>query len=210
MPEPPQEHEVDHRNWAYGVGKRDAEDVLRAAHARTGFPYVSLRMPMINSARDHYRRLANYLLRILDGAPLLLPEDELPVRHVYGSDVIAATLLAAEPVVPAGTEVNVSQDETLTLEQMLQRIADAAGRPLSLRRVPRARLAQHQLLPACSPYSDPWMSALDNTRSKAVLGIRYTSAARYIPVLVAAQRHLTAADVPGYAQRPAELTLLRG
>lgn len=210
MAEPPRDREVDHRNWVYGVGKRDAEDVLRSARARTGFPYVSLRMPMINSARDHYRRLANYLLRILDGAPLLLPEDELPVRHVYGPDVIAATLLAAEPQVPAGAAVNVSQDETLTLEEMLQLIADAAGRPLTVRRVPRTLLEQHQLLPACSPYSDPWMSALDNARSKAALGLHYTSATHSVHVLVAAQRHLTPAEVPGYTQRPNELELVKG
>jgi nucleoside-diphosphate-sugar epimerase len=167
-------------------------------------------MPMINSARDHYRRLANYLLRILDGRPLLLPDDELPVRHVYGPDVIAATLRAAEPDVPAGTEVNVSQDDTLALEGMLQLIADAAGRPLVTRRVPRALLEQHRLLPACSPYSDPWMSALDNARSRTVLGLTYTGAPRYVPILVAAQRHLTPADVPGYAQRGTELALIPG
>lgn len=205
IPAPPPEQALDHHNWVYGMGKRDAEHVLRAACARTGFPYVSLRMPMINSARDHYRRLAGYLLRVLDGGPLLLPEDELPVRHVYGPDVVEATLRAAEPVVPVGTEANVSQDETLTLEEMLRHIADAVGAPLRVRRVPRRPLEARRLLPHCSPWSDPWMSALDNARSIAVLGVRYTPVARYVATLVEAQRHLGASDVPGYAQRPAEL-----
>jgi hypothetical protein len=30
------------------------------------------------------------------------------------------------------------------------------------------------LLLDCSPYSDPWMCALDNRRSKEELGVRYT------------------------------------
>src|SRR5205085_2182201 len=73
MAEPAAAAANDHENWVYGVDKRAAEDRLRAAFAATGFPYVSLRMPMINSPRDHYRRLAAYVHRMLDGQPILVP-----------------------------------------------------------------------------------------------------------------------------------------
>jgi nucleoside-diphosphate-sugar epimerase len=207
MPEPPHDHDVDHRNWVYGVEKRAAEDVLRDAHDRTGFPFVALRMPMIASERDHYGRIAAYAHRILDGGPILLPEDELPCRHVYGRDVVAATLRAAEPGVPAGTAFNVGQDETLSLTALLQLIAEACDRPLRTVRLPRAMLDRHGLLPACSPFSDRWMSALANARGKRVLGLTYTPPADYVPRVVAAALALPASRVPGYERRPEELGL---
>jgi len=205
MPEPPSARAHDHRNWVYGVDKRAAEDALMAAHAARGFPALVLRMPMINSERDHYGRLAGYVRRLLDGGPLLLPHDGLPVRHVYGGDVIAATLLAGSPAVSPGVSINVSQDETVTLEQVLGHLAAACGRPLVVRRAPREALDAAGLLPDCSPWSDPWMSALANERSKSVLGMRYTPLTRYVPTLVEAARLRPAASLASYAQRPAEL-----
>ena len=84
LPEPPRARRTDHENWVYGVQKRAAEDVFRAAHAASRFPYVALRMPMINSARDHYGRLAGYVHRLRDGGPILIPDDQdtLRLRHV--------------------------------------------------------------------------------------------------------------------------------
>lgn len=194
MSEPPVSHRGDHHNWVYGVDKRAAENVLHEAHAARGFPYVALRMPMINSARDHYGRLAGYVHRLLDGGPILVPDDQdgLMLRHVFGGDVVAATLRAGEPAVPAGTCVNISQDETLTLEAMLALVAAALGVPGNLVRRPRAELESHGLLPACSPWSGLWMSVLANERSKDVLGMRYTPVADYLPPLVEAARRADA------------------
>jgi nucleoside-diphosphate-sugar epimerase len=206
MPEPDPARTDDHRNWTYGMGKRDAEERFRAASAE-GFPFVALRMPMIHSARDHYRRIAAYVHRLLDGGPLLLPEDELPVRHVYGGDVIAATLRALESGAAPGGAFNISQDETLTLEAMLGVIAAAVGRPLRARRLPRSALERLALLPACSPFSDPWMSALANERGRRVLGLTYTPVRDYVPAMVEAALRLPSSAIPGYDRRPEELAL---
>jgi nucleoside-diphosphate-sugar epimerase len=206
MAEPPRERASDHRNWAYGVEKRAAEEVLRRAARSRGFPAVSLRMPMIHSRRDHYGRIAGYVHRILDGGPILAPEDELPVRHVFGGDVVAASLLAAERGEP-GAAFNIGQDETLGLDQMLQLIAEACGRPLRLRRLPRRSLEERNLLPGCSPFSDPWMSSLDNTLGKSALGITYTGPAAYVPPLVEYARTLDPRRLPGYGSREEELRL---
>lgn len=209
MPEP--HRSADREQWAYGVLKRDAEDRFRAACAAHGFPYVSLRMPMINSARDHYGRLAAYVHRLLDGGPVLVPDDQdaLVLRHVYGGDVVAATLRALEPGVPAGSCLNVAQDESLTLEAMLAPVAAQLGVPLRFARVTRDALAARDLLPACSPWSGRWMSVLDNARSKAVLGLAYTPVAAYLPALVAAARERPADQVPGLGRRAEELALAR-
>lgn len=188
MPEPPVTLAVDHDNWVYGVEKRAAEDALRAAFQTRGFPYVSLRMPMINSARDHYRRLTAYVRALLDGAPILVPDDqdELRLRHVFGGDVVAATLRAGQAAIPAGTCVNISQDETLRLEEMLEIVATTLGRTLRIERQPRAELESRGLLPQGSPWSGRWMSVLDNTLGKSILGLRYTPVAAYLPALVRA------------------------
>ncbi len=212
MPEPPAARPHDREQWRYGIEKRDAEDRFRAAHAAQGFPVVSLRMPMINSPRDHYGRLAAYVHRLLDGGPLLVPDDQdgLRLRHVFGGDVVAATLRALEPDVAAGTCLNIAQDETLTLEAMLAPVAAQLGAPLRLVPVPRAALEARGLLPACSPWSGRWMSVLANDRGRAVLGLAYAAPAAYLPALVTAARERPAAQVPGLARRAEELALARG
>lgn len=173
MPEP--EPGYDRDQWLYGVEKREAEDVLRAAFDRTGFPYLALRMPMINSRRDHYGRLAAYAKMISAGDAVPAPPRG-PLRHVYGDDVIAATLRAASTDVKAGIALNISQDETLTLDEMLGLVAAALGKPLRLDRGAQAG----------GPWSGTWMSVIDNALSKRVLGMRYTPPAVYLPLLLAA------------------------
>lgn len=209
MAEPPASQAVDHENWVYGIGKRAAEDALRDAWSRAGFPYVSLRMPMINSARDHYGRLAGVVRRMLDGGPLLVPDDQdgLLLRHVYGGDVVAATERASGADVAAGACVNVAQDETLTLEEMLAIVARTLGLTPRLVRVPRIELESRGLLPGCAPWSGRWMSVLDNTLSKQLLGMRYTPVRDYLPPLVEAARSVPPEALPGYQRRAEELAL---
>jgi len=229
-PEPSPPHTLDHRNWIYGYEKRLAEDALAEAHARRGFPTVSLRMPMIASETDHYTRIAAYVRRMLDGGPILVTrEPAAPVRHVYGGDVIAATLAAgaagtasAESVI--GRAFNISQDETLTLEAMLAAIAECvetstgerhADRPArvavpELVALPRAELERHGVLPTCSPFSDPWMSSLANEASTRVLGPRYTRVAEYLPRCVDAALALAPERIVGYERRAEEIALAEG
>jgi nucleoside-diphosphate-sugar epimerase len=209
MAEPLRTNTIDHDNWRYGVDKRAAEDALRAAFHARAFPYVSLRMPMINSPRDHYTRLAAYVHRLLDSGPILVPDDQdaLRLRHVYGGDVVAATLRAGEPGVPAGTCLNVSQDETLMLEAMLAPVGRQLRRAVTLVRRPRAELERLSLLPSCSPWSGRWMSQLANERSKAALALSYTPVADYLPGLVEAAQQLPARQVIGYERRADEMAL---
>lgn len=187
MGEPPAGNRVDHENWVYGMEKRAAEDALRVACDARRFPYVALRMPMINSRRDHYGRLLSYVRRLKAGEAVLLPDDQdrLRLRHVFGDDVITATLRAGEADAPSGICLNVSQDETLTIEEMLGMVADTLGVTLRTARRPRAELEGSGHLPAGSPWSGRWMSVLANDRGKEILGLRYTPVGDYLPRLVA-------------------------
>ncbi len=207
MPAPPSGTR-DWEEWKYGVDKRAAEEVLAAAVEERGFPATVLRLPMVHSERDHYQRLHNYLARLRDGGPILVPAaPHLAVRHVDGADVVRVIAELVESGSGMGGVYNLSQEETLSIEEFLALLADTASCPLELARVPRERLLEHDLLPACSPFSGLWMSELDNRQSKQELGVVYTPIAATLERLV---RHLERLPPPpGYVQRPRELALVR-
>jgi nucleoside-diphosphate-sugar epimerase len=210
MAEPPKSDETTHSNWLYGFDKRAAEDVFSHAWAEKKFPFTSLRLPMVNSERDHYDRIYGYFLRLQDGGPIVVPEgDDLPVRHVYGEDVVRAIAGLAESDVGKGRAYNIGQDETLELEQVLEMLAELMHRPLKIVRVPRERLEREGLLPHCSPFSGKWMSSLDNTRSKAELGIAYTPMSAYLKKLVSYYQAVRPREIEGYAHRAKEQELAR-
>lgn len=207
LPEPPRDSR-DWPDWSYGVEKRAAEAVLARAVFERGFPATVLRLPMVHGERDHYQRLHNYLARLADGGPILLPEGpHAPIRHVDGADVLRIVADLIETASGMGGAYNLGQDETVPMDDFLALLARAAGRPLSVARVPRERLIAAGLLPACSPFSGLWMSELDNRRSKEELGVTYTPFAATIERLV--RHYAPLPPPPGYAQRPRELELAR-
>ena len=210
MDQPPRDHEDDYRNWLYGHDKRQAEDVFASAWASARFPYTSLRLPMVHSERDHYHRILGYVRRLQDGGPILVPEGPgLPIQHVYGQDVVQAVLRLLESDKGRGEAYNIGQHETVSLDEFLQMLAGFIHEPLRIQRVPREKLEEAGLLPDCSPFSGRWMSALDNTRSKAELGIEYTPFAVYLEKLARFFSRVPRGDFEEYARREDELALAR-
>jgi 2'-hydroxyisoflavone reductase len=206
MAEPPKANISEYENWRYGFDKRAAEDVFSSAWAKDKFPFTSLRLPMVNSERDHYDRIYGYFLRIQDEGPILIPdEDGAPVRHVYGEDVVQAITRLAESEKGKGCAYNIGQDETLSLTQFLELLTETMHCPLKIARVPRVDLDREGLLPHCSPFSGKWMSSLDNARSKAELGLQYTPVAAYVKKLVSYFQAVRPHNVEGYAQRQLEV-----
>jgi nucleoside-diphosphate-sugar epimerase len=210
MPEPAKAGVSEYENWRYGFDKRAAEDVFASAWTKEKFPFTSLRLPMVNSERDHYDRIHGYFLRIQDEGPILIPdEDGAPVRHVYGEDVVQAILRLAESDKGKGCAYNIGQDETLSLTQFLELLAETMHCPLKIVRVPREELDREGLLPHCSPFSGKWMSSLENARSKAELGMEYTPVAAYVKELVSYFQAVRPHTVEGYQQRARELEFAR-
>jgi len=204
----PQGGTFDLDNWRYGIEKREAEDVLAEAWERRRFPATSLRLPMVASERDHFSRIHGYLLRLRDGGPLLLPRPPwLRVRHVDVQDAVAAIekLLATEA--GRGRAYNVSPDETVTLDAFLDLLALTAHAPKRLVFVERTVLESRGLLPDCSPFSDPWMSELDNARGKSELGLTYTAVAETLRRIVAHYDAHPPPLPPSYAWRSEEMAL---
>jgi len=210
MSQPSRDNESDYQNWLYGYEKRQAEDVFASAWNERQFPYTSLRLPMVNSERDHYHRINNYIRRIQDGGPVLIPEGPrpgLPIRHVYGEDVVQAITRIAQGEIGKGCAYNIGQDESVSIDDFLQMLAVLLRQPLNILRVQRAKLESAGLLPHCSPFSGAWMSSLDNTLSKRELGMRYTRFAVCVEKLVAFFEHNVPQDNEGYARRQDELRL---
>jgi nucleoside-diphosphate-sugar epimerase len=206
MEQPPKSNTSDYENWLYGFDKRAAEDVFARAWIERKFPFTSLRLPMVNSERDHYDRIYGYFLRIQDEGPILIPdEDGAPVRHVYGEDVVQAIMRVAENDLSKGCAYNIGQDETLSLVEFLELLAETMHCPLKIVRVPREELDREGLLPYCSPFSGKWMSSLENTRSKAELSMQYTPVAIYVKKLVSYFQAVRPHTVEGYQQRAREV-----
>lgn len=205
---PPQENESDYANWLYGADKRQAEDHFIESWKNDKFPVTSLRAPMIHGERDHYGRILGYVRRMQDGGPILIPEEPgLPLRHVDAEDVAAVIAGLVASGAGKGRAFNISQDETLSLEEFLKMLAEMLHVPLRLSPVPRARLQELKLLSSTSPFSGTWMSELDNRRSKKELGLVYTPVAEYLQRIAkyyAANPDLRA---EGYETRPLELKL---
>ena len=208
----PARQSADHPSWLYGIDKRLAEQVIEDAHERTGFPFTTLRLPMVASERDHYGRIQGYVARLTDGAPLIVPEGKgLPLRHVYVNDVARLVTGLVKSQQGIGEAYNISYGSSITHDEFLSMLADAAETEPQVVMVERKKLEQAGLLPDCSPFTGRWMSELDNTRSLEAFSLEYSAPAAYLPSIVADYRSRWAqlGLVPdSYRQRKAEIEFL--
>jgi len=171
--------------WRYGIEKRECEDALQEAWGARRFPSTRLRLPMIHGERDHYGRIHGYILRIVDGGPLLVPEEPgPPIKHVDQADVVDAVARIVETGAGKGRAYNLAQGDSWSFDEFLDRLADLLGATPRLVRRPRHELVQAGLFPACSPLSNPWMSVLDNRRAREELGLSFRGLDDYLPSLV--------------------------
>ena len=193
----------DRREWDYGIGKRTCEDALASAWDERRFPSVRLRMPIIHGSRDPSGRLAGYVARLADGGPILVPEEPgAPLRHVWAGDVVAAILAALERDSVDGRAYNVSSEDLWSHRQFVERLAALVHVDARLVTVPRARLVEAGLFPACAPFSSTWMSVLDPSRAKAELGLVPRGFETFLPKRVEEIRE--APPPAAYAERRAE------
>lgn len=209
MPPPPL-NTYDYEEYLYGYEKSQAEDVLAAAFRDHSFPYTSLRIPMVNGERDTFQRLYSYYLRIKDGGPILAPDTpNHALRHIYARDVVEAVQRVIDRSDKTkGRAYNISQEETLTLEAFLDILAQTMGMAAQVVRVERDVLESNGFLPDCSPFSERWMSDLDNNLSKRELDMQYTPVATYLQAIVHEYLKHPQPAPAGYRRRQAEKHLV--
>jgi len=165
---------------------------------------------MVNGERDHFRRLEGYLWRMLDGGPVLLPDGGAHrVRHVYSRDVARAVALLIGRPETFGQAYNLCQEETPTLAEMLEMVADLLGAPPRLQPIARAALEGAGLDPVqVSPFSGRWMSFLDPALARRELAFAPTPLRACLGAIVASfLAHPPATPPEGYASRDRERAL---
>lgn len=205
---PPKPDTFAYWEWNYGINKRRAEDTLAHAWAQHHFPCTTLRLPMINGERDHFYRLYNYVLRLRDQGPILVPSTpNYPLRHVYSGDVVQAIWLVLDKPASKGRAYNISQEETVSLDEFLGIVGEIMHVTPKIVRMRREVLEQNDFLPDCSPFSERWMSELDNTLSKSDLGMVYTPLTEYLNKVVTHYLREMPPKPRGYRRRKAEILL---
>jgi nucleoside-diphosphate-sugar epimerase len=110
---------------AYGNGKREAEQALRDS----GVIWTAVRPPVILASDDRTRRAWWFVQRLLDGAPILIP-DWGPGRVfqlAWTHDVAhAMSHIVANPIA-YGKAYNVAQTEVYTAESWIEACAAQLG-----------------------------------------------------------------------------------
>ncbi len=206
MPPPPG---PERGAWRYGMDKRACEETLAEAGER-GFPFTTLRLPVVQGPRDHKFRLHAYVRRVLDGGPILLPKERSGrLRHLFVKD--AAALVAGLLRTPAGLgkAYNLAMEEDdVTLPALCAQVYRSLGREPRVRQVPRRRLAAAGIPEESSPLSGSWISFMDPGLARRELGFRTTPWKEWLAETV----RWTASDLgraePGYEARTRELALV--
>ena len=202
----PKENSYAYEEWRYGVDKRDVEDQLAAAWTRMQFPCTVLRLPMVNSARDPYHRLFNYYLRLRDGGAILVPETPNHLlNHVYAHDVVDIIMRLIDSGQGKGRAYNIAQDERVSHADFMSLLAEIMGTEARSVVAKRSELVVGGFMPDCSPFSERWMSDLDNSRSKAELGVSYKPLRDYLTEIVSYFDAHAMAPPLTYRRRQAEL-----
>lgn len=148
--------------YFYGINKRKCEDLLEDAFNFHQFPSVRFRCPIIHGSRDYTLRLYSYIIRLLDGNPLIIPEDmDSIIRHVYVEDVVSAIISVFHVEKTRGQVYNLASEEVLYLSDFLNLLAQILEKSLSLQKVPLNVLQKLGIPQEISPFSSQWVSYLD-------------------------------------------------
>ena len=154
----PMEERRDTYPYDYGIQRREGEEVLQEAHAASGFPFVSVRLPAVLGPRDYSLRAWSYWRRILEDGRLILPDGGIEMhRSVYSGDVVDAL----RAIIDRGSELagrayNLAGREIVSLRQFVETSANVLGVDAEILGLPRSALEASGINPeGLSPYT-PW------------------------------------------------------
>ena len=217
---PPGFPEVPHSH--YVRGKRRCELYLRR-----GLPFfwTVLRPASVFGETDPQHRLRWWLARVLDGGPILLPDD-FPELHgvrnnlsVYAGDVATAQLACLGNPATRGRAYFVAGEDAPSIIELVSALATAVGRPApELVAIPRrAANATPLAANAAGVYRVPglWPGVrLDVSAIRRDLGWKPTPLAEWLPAVVGALATEHAGDATwpaeiGYGLRPLEVRVAR-
>jgi nucleoside-diphosphate-sugar epimerase len=189
----------------YMDGKRWCETVLARTH---DFPWTVVRPPAIFGPADHTLRIAAYIQRVMDGGPLLVPQEsyERQAGLAWVKDIGFACALACDLRKQTNGKAYNAAFEGVSLRDLIEAIAKVMKVPARIHPIPFADLP-----PDASPYGpDPRRSAgyvLDRARTE--LGFEPSALEDALAETLAWFR-VAHPSHPGYANRAKELVLAGG
>lgn len=138
--QPFSERDVPRPEDAYGISKREAEDVLRAIGNETGMEIVILRPPLVYGpgVKGNFLRLLNAVAK---GVPLPLASIDNRRSLVYVGNLVDAIITCIHAPAAAGRTFLVSDGEDLSTPELIRKLATAMGRKPRLLPCPPALLA---------------------------------------------------------------------
>lgn len=121
--------------------KAMSERMLLRLHQRTGFPVVTLRPPFVFGPGNPFYREAFFWDRLREGRPIVLPGDgRRLMQFVFVKDLVWAMLRVVEEPGVNGHSFNIANAKPLSQLEVVQALADAAGKKPNIVRVPRERI----------------------------------------------------------------------
>ena len=163
-------------SFAYGYNKAECERALRWAHARNGFPFVSLRPPAVIGPRDHQSRENYFLKRMVAGDPIIVAgSGATPIWVIFVKDLAAALADALTATDVEGGAYSIAQAEPVSINDHITAIAAIAGVEAEVEHIP-ARLLERlgfnlQHFPY---YSGDTILAIDASAARNDLGFKPT------------------------------------
>lgn len=186
----------------YMEGKRWCETLLARSH---DFAWTVVRPPAIFGPADPSLRIAAYIQRVMDGGPLLVPQEsyERQAGLAWVKDIGFACALACDLRKPTAGKAYNAAFEGVSLRDLIEAIAKVMGVAARMHPIPFADMP-----PDASPYGpDPRRSAgyvLD--RARAELGFEPSALEDALAETLAWYR-VAHPSHPGYANRAKELAL---
>jgi nucleoside-diphosphate-sugar epimerase len=126
---------------AYVRNKAMTERMLFRLYHRSKVPVVTLRPPFIYGPGNPFYREQFFWDRLRDGRRIVLPGDgRRLMQFVYIKDLVWAALKVLDDPQAAGQAFNVANPRPVTQEELVEALAVAAGKKLSLLRLPRRQV----------------------------------------------------------------------
>ncbi|MBI3684021.1 MAG: NAD-dependent epimerase/dehydratase family protein, partial [Acidobacteria bacterium] len=126
---------------SYVRNKAMSERALFRLHQRYGIPAVTLRPPYVYGPGNPFYREAFFWDRLREGRPIIMPGDgRRLMQFVFVKDLVWACTKVIEAEAAAGHAFNIANPRPVTQTEVVQALAEAAGRQPMLVRIPRERI----------------------------------------------------------------------
>src|SRR5437763_3366688 len=128
---------------SYVRNKAMSERMLFRMRQNTGLPVVTLRPPFIYGPENPFYREAFFWDRLRDGRPIILPGDgRRLMQFVHVHDVVTAAVRAATEPAAIGHAFNIANARPITQLELVEALADVAGKKAEIVRIPRTQILQ--------------------------------------------------------------------